>query len=249
MTRAPYDVWECTRCGKVLECMYGRWLAEQHRLNPLPLYHRRVEMRGPVGRAIDCGPVEQRTVGLQEQFVQWLQSTPSTPSDRRSFIKRVLVSCGALMLMCYGGAYAQQSAAVDGDSLALSRACYIESGWRESDCAALAHVIARRAERAGATFGQMLLAYSALDADNPRAAEVRGYPWGDIDGKPAAFNRRWAKLRAYVTRVAAGDVRDPCGGRATHWGGTTDMPRGRMVPVHCATPTVNTFYRVAAEKR
>jgi hypothetical protein len=89
----------------------------------------------------------------------------------------------------------------------------------------------------------MLWAYSALDADTARATEARRYPWGNVPGKLDGWNRHWAKLRAHVTRIAAGEVADPCGGRAMHWGGRMDRPRARMVPVRCGR-TANVFYRV-----
>ena len=88
----------------------------------------------------------------------------------------------------------------------------------------------------------MLERYSAIGANNPRAREVRTYPWGDVPGKSARFNERWAELHELVTEVLAGEHKDPCP-RALHWGGPgIDEPRGRMVPAKCAAPTANTFY-------
>lgn len=98
MTRAkkrkPYDIWECTRCGQ--RC-------EREQLQPDPiewalakawdcaggepaLYHKRYEVRGSgrqgvIGsRTIDvvCGPVVQRTVGMQEQLIEWLTGAEAT---------------------------------------------------------------------------------------------------------------------------------------------------------------------------
>ncbi len=134
---------------------------------------------------------------------------------------------------------------VGGAAIDLARACWLEGGHRLTDCSALAYVIARRASRAGSSFTEMLIAYSALGHQSARARAVRTWPWGDIAGASKAHNARWRRLRAHVTRIAAGVVRDPCGGRAMHWGSATDKPRGRMIPVRCAGKTANTFYRVA----
>jgi hypothetical protein len=127
--------------------------------------------------------------------------------------------------------------------LQIAQTCFVEAGFRHADCTAIVFVVLRRAARARSTFTEMLWAYSALDADTARAAEVRAYPWGNVPGKLDGWNRHWAKLRAHVTRIAAGEVRDPCPG-ASHWGGRMDRPRGRMVPVRCSSRTENRFYRV-----
>jgi hypothetical protein len=122
-----------------------------------------------------------------------------------------------------------------------ARACYLEASFREADCIALLYVARKRAERVSRPWFAVLRDYSAIDADNPRAREVREYPWGDIPGKPAAFNARWERLRQLVVEVASGQRQDPCP-RAEHWGGKMDKPQGRMVPARCAVSTANTFY-------
>jgi hypothetical protein len=122
-----------------------------------------------------------------------------------------------------------------------ARACYLEASFREADCIALLHVARKRAERVSRPWFEVLREYSAIDANNPRAREVRDYPWGDIPGKPAKFNARWEKLRNLVVEVASGQRTDPCP-RAEHWGGKMDKPQGRMVPARCAVSTANTFY-------
>lgn len=96
----------------------------------------------------------------------------------------------------------------------------------------------------GTTWLHALRSYSVLEhVHTVRAVEVRAFPWGDVPGQGAAFNARWAALRAFVERVVAGDVADPCP-RAVHWGGRMDVPRGKMIPARCAAPTANTFYAV-----
>ena len=59
----------------------------------------------------------------------------------------------------------------------------------------------KRAQRVDRPWLDVLNDYSALHAKNDRAREVRTFPWGDIPGKPAAFNRRWERLRALVVEV------------------------------------------------
>ncbi len=90
-------------------------------------------------------------------------------------------------------------------------------------------------------FERMLRDYSALNAPTSRARAIANYPWADVDGQGPAWNARWAELRGFVVRVMHGDVPDPCP-NAVHWGGTMDIPHGRMVPARCSARTANTFY-------
>jgi hypothetical protein len=129
-----------------------------------------------------------------------------------------------------------------------ARVCYLEASWRESDCIALLWVARKRAERVDRPWLDVLNDYSALRAKNDRAREVRTYPWGDIPGKSATFNRRWQRLRALVVEVASGQHKDPCP-RAEHWGGKMDQPRGNMVKARCAASMANTFYAVRAVRK
>jgi hypothetical protein len=126
-----------------------------------------------------------------------------------------------------------------------ARACYVEATFRETDCLALLWVARKRAERAQNEWLDMLSAYSAVHANNPRAKEVRAFPWGDVPGKSKVWNRRWQRLRELVVEFASGQHADPCP-RAQHWGGTMDHPQGRMIPARCSAVTVNTFYAVKA---
>lgn len=127
-----------------------------------------------------------------------------------------------------------------------ARACYLEATWRESDCIALLWVAQKRAQRVSRPWIDVLRDYSAIEANNERAREVREFPWGDIPGKAAAFNQRWQRLRELVVEVASGQHKDPCP-RAEHWGGSMDHPKGRMIRARCAATTVNTFYAVRAK--
>jgi hypothetical protein len=124
-----------------------------------------------------------------------------------------------------------------------ARACYLEASFRESDCIALLYVVQKRANRVNRSWVDVLRAYSAINANNARAKEVREYPWADIPGKPEPFNERWLRLRELVSEFADGQHADPCP-RAEHWGGSMDHARGRMVPARCAASMANTFYAV-----
>jgi hypothetical protein len=141
----------------------------------------------------------------------------------------------------------------------LSRAMVAEAGWRaERDHVAIAYVLSRRYRRArerwpGLRFVDMIRSYCAglggfqrsltprqvwLRALQPDATEPEGWPLG------IAWSRHLPLWRAAFKRSEAwsrGLLRDPCGGRAWHWGGTIDFPRGRMVETDCGS-TQNTFY-------
>jgi len=109
-------------------------------------------------------------------------------------------------------------------------------------------VAVKRAARVDGDWLDVVHRYSAIDARNPRAREVKRYPWGDVPGKGAGFNHRWQRLREVVSEFADGKHDDPCP-RAEHWGGSMDKPRGGMVPARCSMRTANTFYAVAKTKR
>lgn len=129
-----------------------------------------------------------------------------------------------------------------------ARACYIEATFRAADCVALLWVARKRAERSDREWLDLLSEYSAIHANNPRAKEVRAFPWGDVTGKSKVWNKQWKRLRDLVVEFASGQQPDPCP-RAQHWGGSMDAPHGRMVPARCSAVTVNTFYAVRAWKR
>ena len=126
-----------------------------------------------------------------------------------------------------------------------ARACYIEATFREADCVAVLWVARKRAERSDRGWLELLSDYSAVRANTPRAKEVRGYPWGDVAGKSAVWNRQWQRLRELVVEFASGQHADPCP-RAQHGGGSMDSPHGRMVPARCSLATANIFYAVRA---
>lgn len=126
--------------------------------------------------------------------------------------------------------------------LSLARVCHLEATWRRADCIAIYWVATRRAEMRGIPWADALTSYSVLyRSDTPRAREVSAYPWGDVPGKSARWNRRWADLRALAVELAAGEHGNPCEG-AIGWGGTVDAVRDGQVPVVCAAKTANWFY-------
>jgi hypothetical protein len=175
--------------------------------------------------------------------------------ERASSVSRVAVCAsliGALAMWMPASSRAESVDSAQADPndhlIWAARVCYLEATWREADCIALLFVAQKRAERVDRPWLDVLNDYSALHAKNDRAREVRSFPWGDIPGKPAAFNRRWERLRALVVEVASGQHKDPCP-RAEHWGGKMDQPRGNMIKARCAASTANTFYAVRAVRK
>lgn len=131
------------------------------------------------------------------------------------------------------------------EALVVAQVCFLEAGWREADCRAMASVARKRAAIDGRHWLVMLRDYSALDVKwkaRPRA--VRQFVWGDVAGHSQRWNDRWARLRALALRIVQRDYDDPCPS-AMHWGGTMDPPRRGMIRARCARPTANTFYAVS----
>jgi hypothetical protein len=146
----------------------------------------------------------------------------------------------------------------------LARAMVAEAGWlAERDHVAIAYVLARRwrnmSERWPTTrFIDVVRRYCAglgdyhssftrrqlwIRALSPDIAEPEGWP-AQVSWRRHSMLWRDALVRS--AEWAGGILRDPCRGRAEHWGGTIDSPRGRMVPVDCGE-TENTFYRLKAD--
>lgn len=151
---------------------------------------------------------------------------------------RALACLLPLMQLAHGG---------DPPELIAARDCVLEADFRLNDCAGILHT-ARKRKPLQWLEGVIEYSAPALRAKLPRAQEIRTYPDGDVPGKSASFNRKWAVLRAFVRRVLAGEVRDPCPG-AVYFGGKMDSPHGRMVPAKCAGSTANTFYALARGRR
>lgn len=157
----------------------------------------------------------------------------------------VLLALAAITSTLITGGRARAAGEESSDLIWAARACYIEATFKETDCVALLWVAQKRADRVSRPWLDVLRDYSAVNAKNDRAREVRTYPWGDVEGKPTAWNQRWKRLRQLVVEFASGQHEDPCP-RAEHWGGSMDKPKGRMIRARCAASTVNTFYAVRA---
>lgn len=143
----------------------------------------------------------------------------------------------------------------------LARAMVAEAGWdAEHDHIAIAYVLAKRWRKAVERWPQLrfidiLRNYCAGLGDYRRALTPRQRwlrslnPEGtQPDGWPTQASWRnhlplWQKALARARAWGEGTLRDPCKGRAWHWGGSIDSPRGRMVRVECGE-TRNTFYRL-----
>lgn len=141
----------------------------------------------------------------------------------------------------------------------LSRAMVAEAGWTgERDHVAIAYVLARRWHRVKERFATLRFLdivrnYCAGLGDyrrslTPRQHWLRGLGFGPEEPSGWPRDVSWARhqslWKAALTRSMKwfrGELRDPCRGRALHWGGTIDSPQGRMVPVDCGE-TRNTFY-------
>jgi hypothetical protein len=143
----------------------------------------------------------------------------------------------------------------------LARAMVAEAGWKaERDHIAIAYVLARRWRRLtenwpSLRFIDVIRNYCAGLGDytrefTARQRWLRGLSW--TDDKPEGWPRAaswprhlplWRNALELSARWSEGGLRDPCRGRAWHWGGTIDTPQGRMVALNCGK-TRNTYYRV-----
>lgn len=142
----------------------------------------------------------------------------------------------------------------------LSRAMIAEAGWESTrDHIAIAYVLARRWRTMVKRFPRMRFVdvirfyCSGLEPGNHsptrRQVWLKGLTFGveEPDGWPssrASWEKHLPLWRSTLTRAArwgSGVFRDPCSGRAWHWGGTMDLPKERMYRVDCGE-TLNTFY-------
>ena len=140
----------------------------------------------------------------------------------------------------------------DADLLAISFVA--EADFRaEADHIAIAYRLAELARQRRTTLRETVLAYVSIwkpHVRTPRARWVRALrpTCEEPDGWPQRWTWRPELCLAVFERARAfmrGELRDTCP-RAQHWGGTMDVPQGRMVPVKCRARTANTFYAVAA---
>jgi len=147
----------------------------------------------------------------------------------------------------------------------LARAMVAEAGWNAKlDYIAIAYVLARRwrtmTERWPALrYVDVIRRYCAGLGDyrrQPSARQrwVRALSWDDAPPSHWPKNASWKQSlplwRAALTiseKWGKGELKHPCRGRAWHWGGLIDTPRGRMVPVDCGQ-TRNTFYGISLKE-
>jgi hypothetical protein len=152
--------------------------------------------------------------------------------------------------------YAQDAAPSDALVESLARVCVGESGWdtRTGDCAAIVHLLGRRAELRGVDTLAMTRAYASAHFELGRldsrrwtadltiaAREPRGWP-AALDWR--RYRERWLAIVDHVRAVLRGEVADPCAGAAEHWGAPGFTARARaagLVRTPCG-PTRNHFW-------
>ena len=136
-----------------------------------------------------------------------------------------------------------------------------EAGWEAAtDHIAIAYVLARRWRRVKERFTSLrfvdVVRTYCTGLGNYRRSLTPRQQWlrslnfaaEAPQGWPttASWSNHESFWRAALARSQAwfqGRLRDPCRGRAEHWGGIIDSPQGRMVPIDCGE-TRNTFYRL-----
>lgn len=143
-------------------------------------------------------------------------------------------------------------------NVALARVCVAEAGWdvTSGDCAAIVHLLERRADAQGIPVRRMAELYASRHFDPERTDRRRWIvgltiearrPAGWPSGVPwRAFRPAWLSTIAHVDAVRRGDVADPCPG-ADHWGGPMDDHRAIHAGwerVECAAETRNRFWLV-----
>lgn len=160
-----------------------------------------------------------------------------------------------LTLRSMGGAQPLPSTAE-----ALARVCVAEAGWETStgDCAAIVHLLVRRAERRELSTRRMAALYSSRHFDRERTDARRWIVGLDARAeRPAGWPARlpwpryredWLAALEHVRAALRGDVADPCRGEADHWGAPYggDLERATAagwVRLDCGE-TRNAFWRV-----
>lgn len=176
---------------------------------------------------------------------------------RRWHEMRHLAPSAALLLI----AFAVSAQAPSRNSVDLARVCVSESGFRDtSDCAAIGHLLVRRAERLNITFAEMIRRYSTRAFDRRRTDRRRWIPFlnrqmSQPRGWPASlswerYRDAWEERIRLAQSVLSGRTPDPCPG-SDHWGGAMDDHR---VPdtwrrAQCEGETLNRFWIVPRRGR
>ena len=161
-----------------------------------------------------------------------------------------------LVLTLLAFAVQAQSSGPEQDSVDLARVCVSESGFRDTaDCAAIGHLLVRRADRLNITFAQMIRRYSTRAFDRRRTDRRRWIPFlsasmSEPRGWPASlswerYSEAWEQRIELAESVLSGRTPDPCPG-SDHWGGAMDDHR---VPdswrrAQCEGETLNRFWIV-----
>ena len=192
-----------------------------------------------------------------------------TLRDRILAAARVAILAGIYvlaLLVLRGVVSAQDAHPADRPELVrrLAAVCVAEAGWSTDtgDCAAIVSLLMRRADRLGLRPRVMVRAYSSRHFDRERTDRRRWIAHLALDGsRPRGWPRqlaweryrpRWLATVEHVRAVLRGEVADPCGGEADHWGGPMDDHRARRAGwtrVECSAPTRNRFWRVPGRER
>jgi hypothetical protein len=145
-------------------------------------------------------------------------------------------------------------------ALVVSRACWIEGGFSEADCAAIvgalrnqAYVLNGKHRVTPAQIAERAWAYSAIKKRSARIAFALRLPDGDEPTWNAATNRLWKAIRKTAADTIAGRRKNPCLG-AWHWNARnlkheaqvaiSAVDAGKWRAVVCTEPTENAFYAV-----
>jgi hypothetical protein len=130
-----------------------------------------------------------------------------------------------------------------------ARSCYAEATWSEIDCAALLHVIRKRAARFKWPFLKMLRAYSVKNWVHGHGKQATELRLGVNNGRglDKTWNERWFQLVSHVVDVLNGRVQDPCPS-ADHWAAANYSPKSPMRRVKCELPTANQFWVAVARR-
>ncbi len=145
--------------------------------------------------------------------------------------------------------------------LTLARALVAEATWSRIDHAAIAWVLQKRwrqrqQRRPTWTFEEQVTAYcSGMRLRSKRTAWFRSLPENPVASiapvnwpskrEWAEYVPHWERVLVTVDQWQAGDVVDPCRGKAIHWGSVEDSSRptrGGWRAVACG-PTRNIFWR------
>lgn len=190
-------------------------------------------------------------------------------ASRNTKMRKCLATGAVFLVASTAGAQASPLPASEWTpqvQLWLARAMVSEAGWdAELDYVAIAYVLLRRWHQMNQRwpalrFVDVVRGYCSGLGDYPRrlTARQRWIRGLSSDGeKPLHWPRNaswkltypfWKTALDVSEKWGRGELRDPCRGRAWHWGGTIDTPRGRMIAVNCG-PTRNTFYGISSREK